>query len=127
MVIGALAQVLRYILFSFGGPPVLLLAGIGLHGFCYAFFFTAGYLYVDHHSTPATRAGAQQLFTVVISGFGVLAGSLAAGCTGQIFADPQTHLIDYQTFWLIPTGLGLAVAVVMALFFREEPPVTEGE
>ena len=120
MVIGALSQAVRYLLFGLGGAAITLL-GISMHGFCYAFFFTTGYLYVDHHSTPGTRAGAQQLFTIIISGFGVFAGSLAAGWTGQFLTNAETGLINYPIFWLVPAALGLAVAVIMALYFREEP------
>ena len=119
MIIGALAQAGRYVAFA-AGSPALILGGIALHGICYAFFFTAGYLYIDQHSTPETRAGAQQLFTIMISGVGVMSGSLASGLTGQIFTAPGASLINYGHFWLVPAAIGLAVAVVMALFFRED-------
>jgi hypothetical protein len=57
----------------------------------------------------------------MISGFGALAGSLASGFTGQFFAVPGTALINYHGFWMVPAVLGLAVAVIMAVFFKEEP------
>lgn len=122
MVIGALAQAARYVAFAVGGPAALILAGIGAHGLCYAFFFTGGYIYVDQHSTPETRAGAQQLFTIMISGCGVLAGSLASGYTGQYFTAPGASIINYHHFWLVPAALGLAVAVVLAMLFKEKRP-----
>lgn len=120
MVIGALAQAVRYLAFAVGGPALLILGGIGMHGFCYAFFFTAGYLYIDQHSTPDTRAGAQQLFTIMISGLGVMSGSLASGYAGQYFTSPGTGMINYHAFWLVPAAIGFAVAAVLAIFFREE-------
>jgi hypothetical protein len=120
MVIGALTQALRYVAFAVGAPTALILAGIGMHGFCYAFFFTAGYLYVDQRSTPETRAGVQQLFTIMISGFGVMAGSLASGITGQYFAAAGGASVNYHLFWLVPGALGLLVAIVLACFFREQ-------
>ncbi len=119
MIIGALAQAVRYLAFS-AGSPAFILCGIALHGICYAFFFTAGYLYIDQHSTPETRAGAQQLFTIMISGLGVMAGSLASGVTGQLFAISGGRLIDYGHFWLVPGAIGFIVAIVMALFFKED-------
>ena len=123
MIIGALAQALRYVLFALGSTTPLIIAGICLHGVCYAFFFTAGYIYIDQHSSPETRAGAQQLFTIMISGLGVLSGSLASGYVGQWCLRESTGLIDYHQFWLVPAGMGLVVAVILALFFREARPV----
>ena len=119
MVIGALSQALRYVLFAVGGT-VISLFGIGMHGFCYAFFFTTGYLYVDQHSTPDSRAGAQQLFTIVISGLGVFTGSVISGWTGQFLTNPNTGHINYPVFWLVPASLGLIVAVIMAACFQED-------
>lgn len=119
MIIGALAQAVRCVAFACGSTG-LILAGIALHGVCYAFFFTSGYIYIDQNSTPETRAGAQQLFTIVISGLGIMAGSLSSGLTGQIFTTPETSHINFAHYWLVPAAIGLAVAVAMALLFREE-------
>ena len=119
MIIGALAQAVRCVAFA-AGSTSLIITGIALHGICYAFFFTSGYLYVDQHSTPETRAGAQQLFTIVISGFGIMAGSLSSGLTGQFLTTPGTSNINFAHFWLVPAAIGLAVAIAMALLFREE-------
>lgn len=121
MIIGAVAQGLRYIAFSIGEPTGLILAAIATHGICYAFFFTAGYLYIDQHSTPETRAGAQQIFTIMISGLGVLGGSLASGFVGQLFTDPATNHIHYGFFWLVPSFIGLIVAAILAMHFKEQP------
>ena len=121
MIIGVLAQAIRYLIFAVGRPDAVIIAAIGMHGVCYAFFFTAGYIYVDHHSSPETRAGAQQLFTIMISGFGVLSGSLAAGWTAQYFTAHAASAIDFHFFWLVPAAFGLGVAIALAAFFKEEP------
>ncbi|MCX5758381.1 MAG: MFS transporter [Candidatus Hydrogenedentes bacterium] len=121
MIIGALAQGLRYIAFAIGEPTGLLLAAIATHGICYPLFFTSRYLYLDQHSTPETRAGAQQIFTIMISGLGVLGGSLASGFTGQLFNDPTTGHIHYGLFWLVPSATGLFVTAVLAARFKEQP------
>lgn len=126
LVIGALAQAFRYLLFAVGAPPALIVAGVALHGICYGFFFTAGYIYIDQHSTAATRAAAQQLFTMMISGFGVFGGAVLAGRAGQWLAAPETSLIDYHRFWLVPAVLGLAVGLALLIFFREESPAERG-
>jgi len=49
-----------------------------------------------------------------------MAGSLSSGLTGQIFTTPETSHINFAHFWLVPAAIGLAVAVAMALLFREE-------
>jgi len=123
LIIGALAQAFRYLLFAWGYSP-LVITGVAFHGVCYAFFFTTGYLYVDQHSTPETRAGAQQIFTIMISGFGVFAGALLSGRTGQWLATPGTSHVNYHIFWLVPAALGFAVALALLLFFKEESSST---
>ena len=120
MIIAVLAQSLRYTIFAIGGSHVLIAAGISLHGICYAFYFTTAYLYLDQHSTRETRAGAQQVLTVMIAGFGTLAGFVLAGYTAQFFTIGESGLIDYQKFWLVPVVLSLAIALSLALGFREE-------
>ncbi len=119
MIAGVCAQTLRFILFSMEGGPLLNLAGISLHGLCYTFYFTTAYLYVDQHSTPRTRAGAQQLLTIMIAGPGALGGYLAAGATAQYFSDPTGH-INFHGFWWVPALLSCVIAVLMLLGFREE-------
>ncbi|HEO70126.1 MAG TPA: MFS transporter, partial [Candidatus Hydrogenedentes bacterium] len=117
--IGALTQALRHLLFAYGHhSPALIVLGIAVHGFCYAFWFTAAYIYVDHLSIPQTRAGAQQLFTIIISGIGAFGGFQAAGFVAQACTH-SSGVIDFQRFWLVPLALGLFTSVVLGLFFRE--------
>ena len=121
MVIGLLAQAFRYCLFATGHPFGLVLFGITAHGVCYAFYFTSAYLYIEEHSSPETRAGAQQIFTIMIAGFGSLGGSLAAGYTAQYFTSEGGGAVDYHAYWLVPAMMALGAAAVMTLFFRETP------
>ncbi len=120
MMIGVLAQGVRLVMFAVGGSTVLILAGIGLHGFCYAFFFTAAYLYVEQHSTPGTRAGAQQVLTIMISGAGTLAGSLSAGYVAQYFT-VNAEWISWPRFWLVPAVITLVIALWLSIAFKEAP------
>jgi len=118
IIIGLLAQGVRYLLFAQGGSTVFILIGIALHGICYAFIFTTAYLYVDQHSTPGTRAGTQQLFTMVISGLGTLAANLGAGFIAQLLTTPGAG-VAYPKFWLVPAILSLASAGLVLVSFRE--------
>jgi len=125
MVVGLAAQAVRYALFAFGQTAAPILAGISLHGICYAFYFTAAYIYVDQHSTAETRAGAQQLFTIIISGFGTAGAYVAGGYFQQLLTSPETGLVDYKVFWSVPAGVSLCIAIIMLVFFRETAPATE--
>lgn len=119
MLVGVLAQGVRMVIFAFAGSHVSVLAGIGLHGICYAFFFTTAYLYLESHCTRETRAGAQQVLTVMISGIGPLAGFLSAGWTAQFLTDPASGLVDYRTFWLVPGVLCALIAFWLSAGFHE--------
>lgn len=123
LILGLAAQALRYLLFAYGGASMpAILIGIALHGICYAFYFTSAYIYIDHHSTVDTRAGLQQLFTIMIAGFGTFAAYVAGGYIGQFFTAAGSSTIDFRLFWLVPAVLSLIVAAALALFFNEESP-----
>lgn len=121
MVLGLLAQTFRYSLFAWGHPAALIVLGISSHGICYAFFFTTAYLYVDQHSTPQTRAGAQQILTIMIAGFGTLAGLAGGGYLAQWLTEPATGQINFTLFWVVPAVLSAVAALAIEAFFHEEP------
>jgi MFS transporter, NHS family, xanthosine permease len=124
LIIGVLAQALRCLLFSLEGSLPVILGGVALHGPCYALYFTTAYLYVDRHSAPSTRAGAQQVLTIMIAGPGTLAGFVLAGYTAQFFED-AAGIIDYGRFWLVPVGISLLLAVLLVAGLRETRPLKE--
>lgn len=124
LIIGVLAQAARCLVFAFAGRATIL-AVIPSHGICYAFFFTVAFIYVDLHSDAETRAGAQQLFNILIAGFGTLLGNLAAGKLGALFTQPGLNQIDFTKFWLVSTALALGIALLLAVGFPEERKTTE--
>ncbi len=121
MLIGAVAQFFRMLLFAFAPNHAAIIAGIALHGFCFAFFFISAYLYVESHSSRANRAAAQQVLTIMVAGVGTLAGFLSAGYTAQWLTDPLTGLVNYQKFWLVPSVLCAVVTCWLAVGFHERP------
>lgn len=125
MAIGVLAQGIRLVMFAVAGPSLLILGGISLHGFCYAFFFTAAYLYAEQHSTRETRAGVQQVLTIAISGAGTLAGSLSAGYVAQYFSRGPTQ-IAWGYFWTVPAVMAFLITIGLMLAFKEEPAAENG-
>lgn len=121
LIIGSLAQAVRTIAFATGSKFLTVLV-IPLHGVCYAFFFTVAYIYVDTHSSAHNRAGTQQVFNILLAGFGNLAGNLVAGKVAQYYADPVTQQINFTGFWVVSTVMAFAITLALALFFREEKP-----
>jgi nucleoside transporter len=118
MLIGVLAWPLRYIIFVIGTPAWLVIASLSLHGFCYVFFFTAAYIYVDTVAPADIRASAQGLIAFVILGIGNFVGSNFAGWIQKFFTvDNVTNW--RSTFW-VPTVLTLVCAAAFWSLFREK-------
>jgi nucleoside transporter len=122
LIIGVLAQVARSLAYATGNPW-LTVALIPSHGLCYAYFFTVAYIYIDTHSGPHERAGAQQLFNILIAGLGNLFGHSLAGLTAYHLT--RADGINFRAFWLISAAAAAVVAVAMGVLFREENPVAE--
>jgi nucleoside transporter len=118
MIFGILGQVVRFAIYSIDAPAWLVVASNVVHGFCYAFFFAAVYIFVDQHFPQDARASAQGLFNFLILGLGPFVGSLLWGWLGDVYTTPAG--VDYSRLFLVPTGLALAAAVVLFLGFH--PP-----
>lgn len=77
ILIGMMAWVLRYLLFSFGAPDQvywMLLLGVVLHGICYDFFFVTGFMYTDAVADKKIQGQAQSLLVFVTQGLGMYIG-----------------------------------------------------
>ena len=70
LTLGIVAWPIRYIIFVIGAPGWLVIASLALHGFCYVFFFTAAYIYVDSIAPKDIRHSAQGLIAMIILGIG---------------------------------------------------------
>jgi hypothetical protein len=82
LLVGMLAWVVRYGLFSAGAPienQTMIITAIVLHGICYDFFFVTGQIYTDRKAPSAVRAQAQGLLVMLTLGVGMLIGAQAAG------------------------------------------------
>ncbi|HPB66465.1 MAG TPA: MFS transporter, partial [Spirochaetales bacterium] len=60
-------------------PRSAIIASMALHGLAYAFFFDAGFLYMDRVAPPEIRGSAQALYTTVTQGLGLFAGTRITG------------------------------------------------
>ncbi len=77
ILVGMLAWVARYVLFSLGAPDQvawMLFIGIALHGICYDFFFVTGFMYTDRVAPKTIRSQAQSLLVFVTQGLGMYFG-----------------------------------------------------
>lgn len=119
MLMGIVAWPLRYAIFAIGGPTWLVLASLALHGFCYVFFFTAAFIYIDQIAPKDIRHSAQSLITLILLGFGNYLGALFSGLVQSIFtsADQGTN---WTGVFLVPFFLTMLCAVGFVIFFKEE-------
>ncbi len=121
LLIGILAWPIRYIIFAVGAPAWLVIASLVLHGFCYVFFFTASFIYVDMVAPKDIRASAQALIALVTLGVGNFVGSLFAGWVQTVFTTGD------QTNWtgvfLVPCAITIFCLAAFLILFREAKPV----
>lgn len=117
LTLGILAWPIRYIIFVIGQPSWLVIASLALHGFCYVFFFTAAYIYVDNIAPKDIRHSAQSLIAVIILGFGNFVGSLFCGWIQDLFT--KDGVVNWRGTFLVPTVLTLLCLVIFLAFFRE--------
>jgi nucleoside transporter len=132
LTLGILAWPIRYIIFVIGQPSWLVIASLALHGFCYVFFFTAAYIYVDSIAPKDIRASAQSLIATIILGFGNFVGSLFCGWIQNTFttttvnaAGEAVKSIDWTKTFLVPTALTIICLIVFLAFFRDKKAAGE--
>jgi nucleoside transporter len=118
MIIGVLAWPLRYIIFMIGQPAWLVIASLALHGFCYVFFFTAAFIYVDMIAPPDIKASAQSLISVIILGLGNFVGSNFSGWIQKTFTTEAGT--NWRAVFMIPTIITIVCAIAFVLLFREK-------
>ncbi len=120
LVMGITAWILRYIFFAFGDAgnnTWMLYTGIILHGICYDFFFVTGYMYTEKKAGEKIKNAAQGLFTFATYGVGMFIGTWFSGYTVDHYKTNTTH--DWQSIWLVPAYIALAVLIYFILFFKE--------
>jgi nucleoside transporter len=121
LALGMFCWGLRYFLFANGGPEglpfVLVIIGVALHGFCFDFFFAAGFIHVDNEAPKDIRASGQALFSFLTYGVGMWLGNLLAGWLKGELTGPD-GAVDWRTFWLIPSAGVLLALIVFVVFFR---------
>jgi nucleoside transporter len=101
LALGMLCWGVRYLLFALA--PVnelgwaLVLLGIALHGFCFDFFFAAGFIHVDKEAPADIRGSGQALFTFLTYGVGMWLGSEFSNRIFGTFTTEQKTDVTAQT------------------------------
>jgi nucleoside transporter len=130
MILGILGQAVRFGIYTLGARSSSLLwlvvASNLVHGFAYACFFAAVYIFVDKSFPRDIRTSAQSLFNVLILGVGPFLGNFLWGwlrdfvfstnATGR----PEDKVINYSQLFLVPMCFALLAAVILAVFFHPE-------
>src|SRR3712207_2678650 len=124
MIVGILGHGARFLVFAFFPDSVPTIMAVQLlHGICYAFFFATVYIFVDEAFPKDVRSSAQGLFNLLILGVGMVVASFVfpalverlttrtAAANGEMIAT-----VDYQTLFLVPTGLALLGVLLLAFF-----------
>jgi nucleoside transporter len=128
MILGILGHAARFAVFAFFPEShAIIIAVQVLHGICYAFFFATVYIFIDAAFPKDVRASAQGLFNLLILGIGDLAAKwlfiplMNSWKVSKTLANGETvAMIDYHKLFLVPSGLALVAAVILAVAFH--PP-----
>ena len=117
--IGISAYCLRYAIFGSEFFPVwIIVISQAFHGFCYAFFFAAAYIYVDKLADEDVRHSAQTVFGIIILGGGPVIGGWLSGFLQSV--NTVNSVFNFSSFWYTLSLIGLVTAVLFFMFFKEE-------
>ena len=124
LIVAMLAWMLRFLCFGFGnvdGLIGLFYIGIVLHGICYDFFFVSGMIYTETKAGPNIKSAAQGLITFATYGVGMFIGTYLSGLVKDAYT--VNEVTNWQSFWLVPAGITVAVLAFLFLFFKEKEVV----
>ena len=117
--IGIAAYCIRYAIFGTESFPVwVMVISQAFHGFCYAFFFAAAYIYVDKIADEDVRHSAQTVFGIIILGGGPVIGGWLSGYLQNVYT--INGIFDYSAFWYILSIIGLATTLFFYFLFQNK-------
>ena len=117
--IGVLAYFARYAIFGTVILPVwVMVISQAFHGFCYAFFFAAAYIYVDKIADEDVRHSAQTVFGIIILGGGPVIGGWLSGKLQEIYT--TSGIFDYSGFWYTLSAMGLITGLIFFFLFTNQ-------
>ncbi len=124
LIVAMLAWMLRFLCFGFGdimALSFLLYIGIILHGICFDMFFVSGMIYTETKAGPNIKSAAQGLITFATYGVGMFIGTYLSGLVKDAYT--VNGVTTWQSFWMVPAGITVAVLAFLVLFFKEKEAV----
>ena len=97
-------------------PTWIMVISQAFHGFCFAFFFAAGFIYVDKLADDDVRHSAQTVFGIIIFGGGPVVGGWLSGYLQNIYT--LDGVFNYSSFWYTLAGIGLVVTLLFYSSFN---------
>lgn len=126
MVIGLFCWALRYLLFAHGSDSglgfALAIGGVALHGFCFDFFFAAGFIHANKEAPDDLRASAQSLLGFLVYGLGTWLGTLASGYLAKV--NKTETGTDWFGFWIVPSVVLFIALGFFMVFFKSKSSTT---
>jgi nucleoside transporter len=122
--IGLSAYAVRFFAFAYLPYTWAIVPALALHGIVFGCFFFLVFITIDEHTTKDVRSSAQNVFNLIIFGFGVIGGNWLSGHLGIWVSGPD-HKIDWQAFYAIPGYITLACLLALLIFYPNRPRVSE--
>ena len=117
--VGIAAYFLRYAIFGTTMLPVwIIVVSQAFHGFCYAFFFAAAYIYVDKMADEDVRHSAQTVFGIIILGGGPVIGGWLSGYLQNMYT--VENVFSFSNFWYTMSAIGLVTMIAFFMLFQEQ-------
>ena len=117
--LGIGAYFFRYLIFGTSSLPLwLIISSQAFHGFCYAFFFAAAFIYVDKISETDFRHSAQTVFGIIILGGGPVLGGWLSGFLQEAFSNNNN--LNFSSFWYSISLMGLIATLFFITLFKEQ-------
>ena len=98
-------------------PLWIIISSQAFHGFCYAFFFAAAFIYVDKISENDFRHSAQTVFGIIILGGGPVLGGWLSGFLQSTFS--TNNVLDFSQFWYSVSIVGLVATIIFFTLFND--------
>jgi len=117
--VGIAAYFFRYAIFGTTMLPVwIMVLSQAFHGFCYAFFFAAAYIYVDKMADEDVRHSAQTVFGIIILGGGPVIGGWLSGYLQNMYT--VENVFSFSNFWYTMSAIGLVTMISFFMLFQEQ-------
>ena len=120
MAVGLFCWALRFLLFANATPDNpwfwFAILGVALHGFCFDFFFAAGFIHADKSAPDDLKASAQSLLGFLVYGLGTWLGTIVSGQLTEKYKNLEGGT-DWFGYWMVPSVvLFISLAAFLALF-----------